>query len=160
MLDVIAPRSAEDILSRVVRVTLGGQTYELPVRSIRANREWKANLEARLAMLVDRLTSADEADDARAALNDALASQVDDLIELLIAYDTAGVLPSREQIEEIEPDATMAIVMAVREVWRAANPLVATAIGRMAETPTEPSSPPTSSPPVSITGPRKRSRTA
>lgn len=155
MLDVIAPtRSAEDILSRVVRVKLGGQTYELSVRSIRANREWKANLDARFASLVAGLDAADD----RVALFELLSHQVDDLIELLTAYDTAGVLPSRDDIEGIEPDVSVELVAAVREVWRAANPLVATGIDRL--TPTAPSSPPTSSQPVSITGPRKKSRTA
>lgn len=155
MLDVIAPtRPAEDVLSRVVRVTLGGKTYELPVRSIRANREWKASLDARFAALVAGLDAVED----RVALFEMLSHQVDDLIELLIAYDTAGILPTRDEIEAIEPDVSIELVAAVREVWRAANPLVATGIGRL--TPTEASSPPTSSPPVSITGPRRKSKNA
>lgn len=159
MLDVIAPsRSAEDILSRVVRVTLGGQTYELPVRSIKANREWKASLDARLSSVLARIESSDEAEDSRAALVAALSSQVDDLIDMLLAYDTAGVLPSREAIEDIEPDATLDIVRAIRGVLNAASPLVVAALARMTQT--EPSSPPTSSSPVSITGPRRKSKSA
>lgn len=160
MLDVIAKRPAEDLIGRVVRVTLGGQTYELPVRSIRANREWKAGLDARLSAVLSRIESSDAADDARAALVAALSSQLDDLIEMLIAYDTSGVLPTREAIEDIEPDATLDIVRAVREVMRAASPLVVTALDRVTATQSSPSSPPTSSRPVSITGPRRKSKSA
>lgn len=161
MLDVIAPsRSAEDILSRVVRVTIGGQTYELPVRSIRANREWKAGLDARLSHVLARIEASDTAEDSRAALVAALSSQVDDLIDMLIAYDTSGVLPSREAIEDIEPDATLDIVRAVRGVMNAASPLVVAALARISGTRTEPSSPPTSSAPVNITGPRRKSKSA
>lgn len=160
MLDVIAPvRPAEDILARIVRITLGGKSYVLPVRSIRANREWKETFDERTKRVLEQIRASDDADDTRAALVSALSSQINDLIDLLVSYDSSGILPTREEIEDIEPDATLDIIAAVREVLRAADPLVAIAIARQA-TRTETSSPPTSSPPVNITGRRRKSKSA
>lgn len=153
-----APRPAGDILSRLVRITIGGTEYELPVRSIKANREWKAALNEKTQGLLNGL---DASKDDLGAIFSVLANQIDDLIDLLVSYDTAGILPSRDEIEEIEPDPSRDIVTAVGEVWRAANPLVVTAMTGIlaATTETAASSPPTSSPPASITGRRTRSRT-
>lgn len=155
MIDLFGTRPADQIVSRTVRITLGGTPYELPVRSIRANREWKERLNAKTAALV---TSLDSSGDDIAAVLGVLSTQIDDMIDLLVSYDTAGVLPSREEIEEIEPDPSGEIVAAVREVWRAANPLVATAIESAASTLTPPSSPPTSTRPVPMAGSRRKSK--
>jgi hypothetical protein len=153
-----AGRPAGDILSRVVRVSLGGQTYELPVRSIKANREWKAGLNARTAAFIGGLEAAGE--DFEAIFGQ-LAGQVDPLLDMLLSYDTAGVLPTREAIEDIEPDASQDIVDAVREVWRAANPLVATTMKTLMEAiEISDSSPPTSTPPPpTATARRRKSKT-
>lgn len=153
MIDVFAERPAGDILSRVVRVTLGGQEYALPVRSIRANREWKQQLDAEIAGLINGL---DAAGDDYAAILGMLAGQTDALLTMLLSYDESGVLPTREAIEELEPDASVDVLNAVREVWRAANPLVAMTVERVTSLTTP--SPPTSSPPPPTAGRRKRSK--
>lgn len=160
MIDVFseaAGRPAGDILSRVVRVSLGGQTYELPVRSIKANREWKASLNARTASFIGGLEAAGEDSEA---IYGQLAGQIDQLLDMLLSYDTAGVLPTRDEIESIEPDASQDIVAAVREVWRAANPLVATTMKMLTEViGTSVSSLATSTPrPPTATGRRRKSR--
>jgi hypothetical protein len=153
--DLTAGRPAGDILSRTVRVRLGGSEYELPVRSIKANRDWRAALNAGTASLVSGL--ADSGDDF-GAIYAALASQMDTLIDLLLSYDTSSILPTKDEIEAIEPDCSLDIVAAVREVWRAANPLVVTSLTAM-ETPASASSEPTSSPPTSTAGRRRKSKT-
>lgn len=122
-------RPAGDILSRVVRVTLGGKTYELPVRSIKANREWKANLNAGTMGLVASLDVAGDAVDQVLA---ALDGQIEPLIDALVAY-APDILPTRDEIEALEPDASNEVVAAVQEVWRAASPLVVSTIRAMAE---------------------------
>jgi hypothetical protein len=118
----VLTRPAEDVLSRVVRITLGGTEYQLPVRSIRANRDWKERLDSTTTGL---LTALDVSEDDLAAIYAALASQTDSLIDLLLSYDNSGVLPTRDELEAIEPDVSLDVLAAVREVWRAANPLVA-----------------------------------
>lgn len=113
-------RAAEDVLSRSVRLTLGGREFVLPVLTIAGNRRWKAELDARLTSSLSRLR-----DEKTPALYDVLSGQVDQMLELLLAYDTTHVLPSREELEEMTYEEEL--VAAVREVWRAANPLVVTA---------------------------------
>jgi len=158
MLDIIGTgRPAGDILSRVVRFSIGGTQYQLPVRSIKANREWIATLNDRTAAILQGL---EEAGNDIAAMYASLSDQVGPLIEMLIAYDMSGVLPTRETIEDIEPDCSLDIVAAVREVWRAANPLVATALALTTdEAPANGSSEPTSSPPRNTAGRRRKSKT-
>lgn len=123
MLDIFGGRPAEDVLSRVCRVTLGGKEYELTVLTIAGNKRWKATLDNRLAGLLDGLAGAPN----RGAVLEALATQTDDLIDLLVAYDTdggarTGVLPDAAGIAEVAYEHEL--VTAVREVWRAANPFV------------------------------------
>jgi hypothetical protein len=157
MLDLIGNgRPAGDILSRVVRVTLGGKEYELPVRSIKANREWLATVNGQTAAM---LTGLDTMGDDIEALLNALGNHIDPLIDLLTAYDHTGVLPSKDEIEAIEPDASLEVLDAVQGVWRAANPLLATAVETATRSePANASSPPTSSPRPNGAGSRKRSR--
>lgn len=124
MLELIGNgRPAGDLLSRVVRITLGGVEYALPTLPIAGNKRWKSQLDARLTGLVEAASAG--GDDLEAILA-ALSTQVDDLIELLLSYDTSGVLPPRERLEEtVYEDELLA---AVQEVWRAANPLVGMAV--------------------------------
>lgn len=157
MIDLVSVgRPAGDILSRVVRINLGETEYALPTLTIGGNKRWKAQLDQRLTALIDGLT--DGGNDI-AAIFGALNQQVDDLLDLLISYDTGGVLPSRHDLEEsIHEDE---LIAAVREVWRAANPLVVMGLEAVATTdepPTNGSSPPTSLSRPSTTGRRKRSR--
>ncbi len=116
-------RSAGDILSRTVTVTLGGQEYSLLVRSIADNRAWRLALDEATVHLLDGLET-----DELSAVYDLLSGQIEVMIDLLLSYDTEGVLPTREAIEAIEPDASIEVIDAVREVWLAANPLVAASL--------------------------------
>lgn len=133
-------RSADDIVSRVARVTLGGQEYALRIRSIAANREWRRNLDERTTGLLDKLKDGTSPGQVYMLL----AGRLDDLLDMLLAYDADGVLPTRDEIEAIDPDASLEVLAAVQEVWRASNPLVGTALLAMAAA--EASSPATSSP--------------
>jgi hypothetical protein len=140
----------------VVRVVLGDQTYVLPVRSMRANREWRETLDAKTT---DLLNGLDASGNDLSSIYSLLAGQRDEMIEMLLSYDTVGILPSRDEIEDIEPDASLQVLDAVREVWRAADPLVAIAvmtatIGLMPSGSLEP----TSSLPPSTTGSTETSR--
>jgi hypothetical protein len=141
-------RSAEDILSRTVRVSLGGIEYPLRVRSIAANREWRQSLD-----LATRSFLADADEDDLAGLYDRLAAHADVLLDALLAYDTEGILPTAAEIEAIEPDATLDIVFAIREVWAAANPLLGiSSQSSPASMLMSPFFPPSSSPPPSGDG--------
>lgn len=157
MLDLFGSRPADQIVSRTIRITLGGKPFELPVRSIRKNREWAASLDARFAGAVAGL---DAAGDDLSAILGLFQSQSDVLLELLLSYDSAGVLPSKDEIEDMEPNPTGEIVVAVREVWRAVNPFLVTAVETAAaEIPVEPSSPPTSTPRRATASRRGKSKT-
>jgi hypothetical protein len=160
LLAAAGDRPAADVLARVVRVSLGGTVYELRVRSIRANREWKARLDSEI---VTSLHAIDAADDGNvAAVIAALEPYLEPLLDVLLAYDADGVLPSKDAILDIEPDATLEIFVAIREVWRAASPFVGMALAALTSTTPEPttsgSSTPTSTSPRSTAGSRGRSR--
>lgn len=154
MLHPLGPRPADQMVSRTVRITLGGQTFELPVRSIRANREWKERLTGATAALLANLNSSG---DEKAAIVAAFDGHEEELIGLLVDYDTSGQL-TREAIEDIEPDATFDLLHALGEVWRAASPLVAIGVAAAAiATPSSPSSPPTNTPRPRMAGRRSKS---
>jgi hypothetical protein len=142
---VPARRSAEDIFAGRIRVDLGGQTYTMPVLSRRANREWLESLDASFASL---LTSLEDIDDGDEVLR-LLFSATDEFLDALVSYDQSAVLPPRASIDD---DATdLEIIRAVMEVWRAANPLVAIALGLAPSAePGSPTSTPT--PPESTAG--------
>jgi hypothetical protein len=115
-------RSAEDILSRTVRLTQGRREWVLPVLTIAGNRRWKGTLDGQLSAVLAALR---KSGGKVPRLYDVLQGQVDQLVDLLIAYDETHVLPAREELLEMAyEDELMA---AVQEVWRAANPLVAMA---------------------------------
>lgn len=138
-------RSAADILAGRIRVALGGQTYELPVVPRAASRRWLESLDARFVKLGGELEAA--GNDTPRILT-LLAAQSEALYELLRSYDQSGVLPPREEIDEVATDTQ--ILRAVLEVWRAANPLAATLAERSeGEPPTSGTSPvrPTTPPP-------------
>ncbi len=124
-LAALAPskRSAEDIFAGRVRVELGGRTYTMPVRSRRTNREWLESLDGWFGATLDRLDTIDDTDELLAVLFGAS----DKFLDALVSYDATGVLPGREVIDRLATDID--IIRAVMEVWRAANPLVAIALG-------------------------------
>lgn len=124
-------RSATDILAGVIRVSLGGQVYELPVLPRAASRAWLASLDDRFAALAQELEAAGNDTPAIMAR---LVAEADALYEMLLAYDQAGALPTRDDIDAIATDTE--ILRAVLEVWRAVNPLAATVAETSVPTPT------------------------
>jgi hypothetical protein len=153
MLDQIG-RSAEDILSRSVRLTLGGREFVLPVLTIAGNRRWKATLDAELASVLAALRKAGK---QTPELLDLLEGQIDKMLDLLIAYDETHVLPPKDELAEIAYEDEL--TKAVQEVWRAANPLVVTAaMAAMREIQRLGTSPLTSSQQPSTAGNPARSR--
>jgi len=115
-------RSAADIASRSIRVTLGGTEYVLAVLFIAGNERWRTYERQRTTEFVAAMTKlGDDAAEITAAFN----REPDMWLDILYAYDTdcgrqPGVLPPRdvlkETIHEDEPQA------AVLEVVKAANP--------------------------------------
>ena len=147
MPDAPPTRTAADILAGRIRVVLGGITYTLPVLPRNASRAWLEKLDADFATLTLAL---DAAGDDYGQILALMATQTDTLYDTLLAYDTTHVLPSRAEADETATDAE--ILHAVLEVWRAANPLVAT-VAESASPPTTGSSPePRSSPPSPMAG--------
>lgn len=120
-------RSAEDILSGRVRLSIGGAFYDVPALPIKANRLWKADIDARITGLIEGIDAA-KADTATilALLSDAS----DQLMVLLVSYDQTHVLPPVEELEETMTEAEL--LTAVMEVWAAANPLVGIGLTSMA----------------------------
>lgn len=119
-LETLPTRTAADILRGRIRVVLGGSAYELRVLPRRASREWLGKLDADFAGLAGAL---DAAADDKPKILELLASRSDRLLAILREYDVDGVLPAPEFLDEFATDPE--IVIAVVEVWRAANPLAA-----------------------------------
>lgn len=151
-------RSAEDILSGRVRLSVGGTFYDVPALPIRKNRLWKESLDAQVAALIGAVDASSADLPAVLAL---LASASDQLLDLLIAYDDTHALPPREELEEVMTEAEL--LTAVMEVWAAANPLVGIGLQTLGAPPTpvpltSVSSPPTSSRRRNTAGPRTSSK--
>lgn len=121
--DALPTRSAADILSGRIRIILGGLPYDLPVLPRRASREWLEALDARFAHIASEL---DEAADDKPRILSMLAGQQSDLLAMLRAYDQTNVLPDAQYVDDFVTDAE--ILVAMVEVWRAANPLAATLV--------------------------------
>ena len=155
MLNVFSDRPAEDILGRVVHIRLGTQIFDVPVLTIAGNKRWKAELDTTLTGLLNNVENAAENDTT--TLMAMLGRQGDELITLLLSYDTSHVLPTREGIEEIAYEDQL--LAAVREVWRAANPFVVGALEAAAEViRATASSEPTSTPRPRTAGRRRNSK--
>lgn len=140
--DTIPTRSAADILAGRVRVVLGGAVYDLPVLPRAASRRWLQSLDQRFATLAMTIEAAGNDSEQILAL---LVAQSDEMYDFLLSYDESNVLPSRAEADEIATDAE--ILQAVLEVWRAANPLAATAAEGASLTSSTSSGSPSSSPP-------------
>ncbi len=90
-------RPAEQVVGGFLHVTLGGQSYELTVLSMKANRGWTAQLAEQVRTVLGRVEPLETADQVA----DLIATQAEVMMDLLIAYDAAGakVLPEREWID-------------------------------------------------------------
>lgn len=120
MLESFGPeRTVEDVLAGRLRVTLGGETYVLPVRSIASNRRWVESLDTDLGGL---LAAVNEAGDDLGAISSAFTRiGAEELLGLVLAYDDTGVLPPKDELEETtKPHEALMAVMGIRRVQ---NPL-------------------------------------
>ncbi len=112
-------RAIEDIIAERVRLTIGGEEYVLPAKVVEDNEAWLAGLNADFRGLMGALANAENDTSALVGL---LTRDPNWLIDHLLSYDHTGVLPDRETIRKsLTP---IKLLMAVAEVWRAANPLV------------------------------------
>lgn len=141
--EAMPERSAADILAGRIRVILGGLPYDLPVLPRGASKRWIESLDSQYRTLALAL---DVAGDDMPRILTMVGAHQDALLDMLISYDQTGVLPPRDHLDEYATDAE--ILRAVIEVWRAANPLVATLAEMATDEPTagssreRPSSPP------------------
>jgi hypothetical protein len=122
---LIPSRSVEEIVSGIVPVRLGSATYALPELSMAGTDAWAASIDGRLAGLlgaVDRLDSG-----GTIAQLFLVAKQFDaELLDTLIAYDTTGVLPERD---ELRANATHTqVLFAVMGVWATTSSPLAAAV--------------------------------
>jgi hypothetical protein len=121
--DVLPERTVDDVLQGIVRLTLGGQPVTLSVLPIRDNRAWKDRANNWLGAVLPQL----EAPDAtRASIIAFLSGMTEMQLELLYAYDKAGVLPDRGWVEEHATETEL--LVALLGVLAAAFPFVATAL--------------------------------
>lgn len=127
-ISLLPTRSIEDILAERVRLTIGGEVYDLPALPIADSEEWRAGLEGDL---VGTLSGIDSLDNDIGGILGALAGQMPRLIDALYSYDRGSVLPEREVLTR--KVTALWIVRAVLEVWRATNPLVDIGLAGMAD---------------------------
>lgn len=154
MLDEFGPeRTVDDVIHGVLRVRLGGETYVLPVRSIASNRRWVESLDAEMGVLLRAITDAGE--DYGALTAALLAVGAEQLLDLVIAYDETGLLPPREDLEEItQPHQALMAVIGIRRVQ---NPLADAGLAAASSAIAGMSSPaPTSSPPTNGVSHRRK----
>jgi hypothetical protein len=132
-------RSSADMMAGVVRITLAGFPYELPVLSRAESRAWLVSLDARFAATAALVEAADAEPDALVPL---LIAEVDAMADLLKSYDVHGILPPRSAFDDASDSE---ILRAMVEVVQAANPKAATS-GPDPVTPSGPPERPSSSP--------------
>jgi hypothetical protein len=110
-------RSEEDVLAAILRVTVGGRERELPVLTIAAARAWKAELVKALAGRIGEMRF-DSIEDTGA-----VASAVgDQMLDLVVAYDTSSALGGKAYLEAKATDAEM--YLAFRSILEVSFPFV------------------------------------
>lgn len=124
---LLPPRSVEDIVAERVVVVLDGVGYALPVRPMRAHREWEERLDLDFIRLLR--TVIDEDEDV-GALFRAISESPFAFIETLVAYDAEGILPDAETIFDTATE--WQLFLAIAEVWRAGHPKADTGLELMA----------------------------
>lgn len=128
--ELLPPRPVEDILAERVRLTIGGEVIDLPVLTIAENRAWKERSDRELGLLIALISTEDDL----SVVLERFDGYDHTLMDLLLSYDTQGVLPPREELEAgLTP---LGLFRAVLEVWRAARPLADIARTGMTTTPT------------------------
>lgn len=111
---ILPTRPDEEILAGRVGVTLGGQSFALPVLSIALNRAYKVELLTYVYALIDLL---DEQTELGSLLRH-LAQGTERQLDAIALYDQTGVLPPREWIEANATED---------ELWAATKAVIAAA---------------------------------
>jgi hypothetical protein len=125
---LLPERSAEDIFAGRVRLTLGGKPFDLETLVIEDEEAWLATVEASpLSPLFGTISA--EPEELMRIMAGAQASDL--LIDLLLAYDKAGVLPPKAEIRKTA--RPIEVVRSVLEVWQAAHPLLGISLLGMQE---------------------------
>lgn len=106
-----------------LEVTLGGEAYRLPVLSMRRNREWLAQFSTDLTGIVDGIGQPKSLTEVAEAVN----SYAQKFLDMLIAYDWTGVLPSRESLDETATDGE--VYTAIQKVSEVATPFGSNLLG-------------------------------
>lgn len=122
----IATRTAEDVLGAILPVTIGGQPRVLPVLPIGACRVWRSGLASAVDQGIGKMSLGDLADGGE-VLN-AIGDQV---LDLVIAYDTSAALGGREYLESHATDAELYAIF--RRMLEVSFPFVRDLRGLIAE---------------------------
>lgn len=122
------PRSEQEIAGGFIRVRMGGVVREIPTLKIAASRKWKDDLLVRLSAIGERDVSFSLTDGAKTmgALAPLANLATDTMVDVLLTYDTTGVLGGREWIEEHADDAE--VYGALTRVLQVVFPFVGTVL--------------------------------
>lgn len=110
-------RSEEEIAMQVVRVTLGGEEYDIRVRPMREDREWRRHIGKVSGMVLNLMMDGDigkmtEGEMLARAMPTIMADGMDHIVEAFYAY--SGL--DRDEIES--KAGSMEIYRAAMEVFR------------------------------------------
>lgn len=153
----MAERSPEEVVSGLLRISVGGTTKEVPTLPIKYVADW--------ARLLDALTPTEPAADPREGFTLIARVTVDGLLDLVVAYDRTGALGGREWLQE-HADAQQLKAAAVQMADNAfplgdgasvVGKMLATMIGQAAPK-DEPSDPQSSTNGASRNGASRRKR--
>jgi hypothetical protein len=107
-------RADEDVVARVIHLTLGGDAKILRVLTIAENREWTAGFSLSVKDKLKDAGPLDSLDKAEVLLN----QSIDTMLDLLLAYDVDTSLGDKAWIDEHATD---------REVYEGIKQVVAAA---------------------------------
>jgi hypothetical protein len=109
---VTSERPADDVAAGIIRVTIDGQEFALPVLRIKAEREWKAGLRE---MFGRQLGQEDGQPVGLERLGEFSNLAVDTALDLVASYDRSKVFGGREWLEEHAYQRELFMVL--REIW-------------------------------------------
>lgn len=90
-------RSAEDVLSGVLRIAVGGQEKLVPTLSIKATREWQQQIATGPSGFSVPVT---EDDWTAATVAEFTGLTLEAVLDVVVAYDQTSALGGREWLEE------------------------------------------------------------
>ena len=111
-------RPDEQVAGGYISMSLGGQSFDVKVLPIAANRRWTAHLAETMRTVLGEVGPVESADQVATLL----AQQAETMMDLLIAYDAAGdkALPERDWIDTHATDGEC--YEAMKRVTAAAYP--------------------------------------